>query len=306
MDWILNNLVYIFIFIIGLCLGSFYNVVILRSLSGESIVFPASKCPKCGTKLKPQHNIPVLSYILLKGKCAFCHEKISIQYPIVELLTAVLFCLAFSKFGYSYTTLFVMFWISCLVIMTGTDIKEKVADCNYAIALAVSGLIYLMLKSGLEGLASSVIGAAIGFVIIELIARVGQLLKKGRAMGEADSYLAGAFGAIVGYQHIHLPLFYALIASMLVILPIFWYRKYKDNDILCIFLSAMFIMSIAIHNIYPFQYWTFVLVLITGTFLAYHTIKNLKESSNLSYFPFIPALSTGFLYYILFVLRYYG
>ena len=79
-----------FILIIGLVIGSFLNVVILRTVSGESIVFPASKCPKCNTPLKWYHNIPVLSYIFLRGKCGFCHEPISIQYPIVELLTGIL------------------------------------------------------------------------------------------------------------------------------------------------------------------------------------------------------------------------
>lgn len=72
--------------ILGLCFGSFFNVVILRTLSNESIVFPPSKCPKCNNKLLWWHNIPVLSYILLRGKCYFCKEKISIQYPVVELI----------------------------------------------------------------------------------------------------------------------------------------------------------------------------------------------------------------------------
>ena len=75
-----NFVVGLFIFITGVCIGSFLNVVILRALSEESIVFPPSKCPKCQTPLKWWHNIPVLSFIFLKGKCAFCHEKISIQF----------------------------------------------------------------------------------------------------------------------------------------------------------------------------------------------------------------------------------
>ena len=91
MEISLHNYLLFWLFIIGLCCGSFYNVVILRSLSNESIVFPPSKCPKCGNSLKPWHNIPVLSYIFLKGKCAFCKERISIQYPIIELLTALIF-----------------------------------------------------------------------------------------------------------------------------------------------------------------------------------------------------------------------
>ena len=127
---VLNYYILFWIFIIGICLGSFYNVVILRSLSGESIVYPPSKCPKCGQRLKPWHNIPILSYIFLKGKCAFCKEKISIQYPLVEFVTGLLFLLTYIKFGFHYMTLLVLLCISCLIIMTVTDLKEKIVDCN--------------------------------------------------------------------------------------------------------------------------------------------------------------------------------
>ena len=106
MDTIMEPYILFWVCILGLCLGSFYNVVILRSLSDESIVFPPSKCPKCGERLKPWHNIPVLSYVFLGGKCAFCKEKISIQYPLIELLTMGLFALSYIKFGFNWVTLF--------------------------------------------------------------------------------------------------------------------------------------------------------------------------------------------------------
>ena len=128
MDSQLYNYTLFWICILGACLGSFYNVVILRSLTNESIVFPSSKCPKCGEKLKPWHNIPIFSYIFLRGKCAFCKEKISIQYPIIEILTAILFAICFVKFGYEWKTIFAMFISSALVIMSMTDLKEKLVD----------------------------------------------------------------------------------------------------------------------------------------------------------------------------------
>ena len=79
MDWLPESYILFWIALVGLCMGSFYNVVILRSLTGESIVIPPSKCPKCNSRLKPWHNIPVLSYIFLRGKCAFCKTRISFQ-----------------------------------------------------------------------------------------------------------------------------------------------------------------------------------------------------------------------------------
>jgi len=83
------------VFIIGLCIGSFLNVVILRGLSGESIVMPPSKCPACDHKLYWWHNIPIISYILLRGKCGFCKAPISIQYPLVEGFTVIIFLFDF-------------------------------------------------------------------------------------------------------------------------------------------------------------------------------------------------------------------
>ena len=174
--------------VIGLCLGSFFNVVILRSLSNESIVFPASKCPKCNHKLYFWHNIPVLSYILLGGKCYFCKEKISVQYPIVELLTMLLFGVTFVKFGIDIKTIFVLFWLSCFIIMTATDIKAKLVDCNIAIAMGVVGILYNFIQFGVSGLIASIIGLVIGALVLELIARSGYIFAGTRAMGEADTY----------------------------------------------------------------------------------------------------------------------
>lgn len=144
----LFHYVLIWVCLVGLCLGSFYNVVILRSLSNESIVFPPSKCPKCGNKLYFWHNIPVLSYILLRGKCYFCKEKISIQYPLIEITTMVLFVLVYLKFGISWTTLFMLFYVSGFLIMTVTDLKEQIVDCNIAIAICTVALLYAFLAGG--------------------------------------------------------------------------------------------------------------------------------------------------------------
>ena len=215
--------------VVGLCLGSFFNVVILRSLSNESIVFPASKCPKCNHKLYFWHNIPVLSYILLGGKCYFCKEKISIQYPLVELLTMLLFGISFVKFGIDIKTVFVLFWLSCFIIMTATDLKAKLVDCNIAIAMAISGVIYNFVTGGVEALVSSLIGLVVGAIILELIARSGYLVAGERAMGEADTYVATAIGAIVG-KDILFVLVYALIASMIFIVPMFLYNQYKNDN----------------------------------------------------------------------------
>lgn len=289
--------------VVGLCLGSFFNVVILRSLSNESIVFPASKCPKCNHKLYFWHNIPVLSYIMLGGKCYFCKEKISIQYPIVELFTMFLFGATFVKFGIDIKTIFVLFWLSCFVIMTGTDLKAKLADCNIAIAMGVTGILYNFIEHGVSGVIASLIGLVLGAVVLELIARSGYLVAGARAMGEADTYVAAAIGAIVG-KDILFVLAYALIASMIFIVPMFLYNQFKnDNKKTCI-LSILFVLAVMTFKLLWQNYWALVALIITGAMLAISILKNIKQEESRNYLPYVPALAVGALYYLFFSVNF--
>ena len=289
--------------VVGLCLGSFFNVVILRSLSNESIVFPASKCPKCNHKLYFWHNIPVLSYIMLGGKCYFCKEKISIQYPIVELLTMFLFGATFVKFGIDIKTIFVLFWLSCFVIMTGTDLKAKLVDCNIAIAMGVTGILYNFIQHGVSGVIASLIGLVLGAVVLELIARSGYFVAGTRAMGEADTYVAAAIGAIVGKDILYV-LAYALIASMIFIVPMFLYNQFKnDNKKTCI-LSILFVLAVMTFKLLWQNYWTLAALIITGAMLAISILKNIKQEENRNYLPYVPALAVGALYYMFFSVNF--
>lgn len=297
----LNTYFLIWVCIFGLCLGSFYNVVILRSLSGESIVLPPSKCPKCGNKLYWWHNIPVLSYILLRGKCYFCKEKISIQYPIIELLTMVLFAISYLKFGLSYTTLFIILWLSCLLIMTVTDIKEKVVDCTIAIIMAVSGIIYAGLAAGWHGVLHSFLGLIAGALIMEIIARAGFVVAKTRAMGEGDTYVAGALGAMFGIFAIVKVLLFSLVASMIFIIPVFLYNKYKADDKPVCIMSVLFTVAILLFYTKWQNWWTISALFVTGLLLAYFTLKGIKQTENRNYLPYVPALTAAAVYYIFFV-----
>ena len=285
--------------VIGLCLGSFYNVVILRSLSNESIIYPASKCPKCNHKLYFWHNIPVLSYVLLGGKCYFCKEKISIQYPIIELLTMLMFGFTFIRFGISVKTIFTLFWVSCFIIMTMTDLKAKLVDCNIAIVMGLSGILYNFIMFGKTGLISSVLGLLIGAGILELIARSGYLIAGERAMGEADTYVAGAIGAILG-KGILLSLAFALIASMIFIIPMFLYNQYKANNKATCILSILFVLSIMVFKLVSQNYYSLAALMITGILLTVSILKNIKQVESRNYLPYVPALALGALYYIFF------
>ena len=290
--------VMIWVCVIGLCMGSFYNVVILRSLTGESIVLPPSKCPKCNHKLYPWHNIPIVSYVFLRGKCHFCHEKISIQYPVIEFVTMVLFLLSYLKFGISYTTLFVIIWLSCLLIMTVTDIKEKLVDCSLAIIMGVFGLIYAFITAGVHGLLHSFLGALAGVLIMEIIARSGFLIAKTRAMGEADTYVAGALGAIFGIFAIVKVLLISLIVSMVFAVPVFLYNRFKADDKLTCISAVMFILSVVVFKTLWQNYFSYAVLAITGIILVYGVLKGIRKEQNRSYLPYVPALAAAAIYCI--------
>ena len=297
-DSILNNYLLIMISIFGICLGSFYNVVILRSLTNESIVFPSSKCPKCGNKLKPWHNIPVLSYIFLKGKCAFCKEKISIQYPIIELTTKGLFAYSFLKFGLEWKTLLAIIICSCLLIMSMTDLKEKLVDCNIAIGLAIIGILYNWLVN--NTLLDSIYGLVLGAVLMEILASIGYLFKKGRAFGEADTYVAGALGACFGLIGLLQILIYTLIASMIFIIPMFLYKQYKNNNKTTCILSILFILFALTYKLLVQNWYSFGVLAVTGLALCYSILSSIKKDSDLTYLPLVPAFSLGTLYFLFF------
>ena len=253
-----------FVFIIGTIFGSFLNVVILRAFSGESIVLPPSKCPKCGNRLKWWHNIPILSYILLRGKCYFCHEKISIQYPIVEFITGVLFIFTFLRYGLQLETAFALAVVCMLVVLTVTDIKEKVVFDKHTYTLIAIGLIYNLIATGFiiwnqafntisgfqfttewclnNPLTISILGMILGAVVMEIAARIGYLIAGQRAFGEGDTYIAAGLGAVMGWQNIILILILSVILQILFTFPLFIKNQIKQKHYSTVFSLLLFII----------------------------------------------------------------
>lgn len=135
----------ILILIIGLCIGSFLNVCIYRIPREESIAFPPSHCTSCGYELKAVDLIPIISYLFLKGKCRKCGEKISIKYPLVELLNGVLYLLIFLKFGLSLSFVFYSLLTSLLIVISYIDLDSKYIYSSTTILGVVLAAIYIFL-----------------------------------------------------------------------------------------------------------------------------------------------------------------
>lgn len=198
--------------IFGLVIGSFLNVCICRIANEESIAFPPSHCTNCGYELKAKDLIPVLSYIFLGGKCRSCKEKISIQYPIVEILNAILYVAIYLKFGFTLNLFKFCLLASLLIVIGFIDFKTKYVYNSTVVFGVVSGILFAVLE-WMETKSipwNYIAGAFIGFGIIYLIV----ILTRG--MGEGDIDIALICGLFLGIKGILVTLFLAIILGGIV------------------------------------------------------------------------------------------
>lgn len=198
--------------IFGLVIGSFLNVCICRIANEESIAFPPSHCTNCGYELKAKDLIPVLSYIFLGGKCRSCKEKISIQYPIVEILNAILYIAIYLKFGFTLNLFKFCLFASLLIVIGFIDFKTQYVYNSTVVFGVVSGILFAVLE-WMETKSipwNYIAGAFIGFGIIYLIV----ILTRG--MGEGDIDIALICGLFLGIKGILVTLFLAIILGGIV------------------------------------------------------------------------------------------
>lgn len=209
----------------GLLFGSFLNVVILRVPNNTFFQSSRSECPKCNSQLKWYHNIPVFSWIFLRGKCGFCKESISIQYPIIEILTSVLAACVYNHFGsISIQSVFTFLSLTMLLSMSVIDIKFKLApdSLNY-LAMLFAVLSYLpdFIKA-FESFTYVILFMG-GFLFIKYMMEF--ILNK-ELLGEADIIVAGTIGALLGIKMGMTAIF---ISALISIIPALYFKfKYKD------------------------------------------------------------------------------
>ncbi len=209
---------YLFIalfFLFGVLVGSFLNVLIYRIPKGESVIFPASHCLSCNTPLKWYHNIPLFSWVFLRGRCTFCGTKISMQYPLIEILGGVLFVVLYLKVGLHWYLPFVIASFCALLVMVMIDFRymavpDSVNFAALAFALAKPEFLQAVLDAAL---------AAGGLYAVSLLAA---LLAKKEAMGGADVIVAGTMGALLGFPNFFVAIF---LSALLAIIPSLIKRK---------------------------------------------------------------------------------
>jgi leader peptidase (prepilin peptidase) / N-methyltransferase len=198
----------IVVFIFGTMIGSFLNVVIYRIPKGESIVFPASKCQSCQTPLKWWHNIPLFSWLFLRGKCYFCQEKISAQYPMVELLTGIIFIALYFKLGLVWQLPFVAASFAALLALVMIDFEYMAVPDNVNFAALVFALVQPDFLIG-------ALYAAIAAGGLYLIGLLSSFIAKREAMGGADVIVAGTMGALLGFPNFFVAIFLSAVLAMI-------------------------------------------------------------------------------------------
>ncbi len=184
----------------GAVVGSFLNVVILRLPEpDQSIVFPASHCPRCNAPLHWYENIPILSYLFLRGRCGHCRGSISLQYPLVELLMALVTVALVHRFQFSVATVGYFVFSAALLVIIFIDIRHQIIPDVISLPGIVLGVLFSLVSNTVTW-QSSLIGLLVGGGVLYAIALLYTLLRKIDGMGGGDIKLLAMIGAWLGWQ----------------------------------------------------------------------------------------------------------
>ena len=235
--------IYILLFVFGTVMGSFLNVVAVKLSNNESILWPSSHCHNCEHKLKWYELIPVVSYLLQKGRSR-CYKTIfPISYLIIELVTGILYMVSYLFFGFSYEFIISLIFISSLIVIIVSDIEYMIILDE---VIAVSSIIIIILDwifFGLDYTAGKIIGGILAFVSMYVIKLIGDRLFKKESMGGGDIKLMFLFGLVIGFP---LSLCNIFLATFIAF-PVAVYVLLKRKDSLIPFGPFLAMSAILIH-----------------------------------------------------------
>ena len=194
MDGTTTTIFYIFVFLLGACVGSFLNVCILRIPAGESIVVGPSHCMNCGRRLKWYEMIPLFSWLALRGRCSGCHSRISAQYPLIEAANAVLWLLVCARFGLTPDSILGCLFASVLLVASFIDARTREIPPGTTIFVAVLGILRLLIHL------SDWKSALLGLVCVSGVLLLVLLVTGGRGVGGGDVKLMAGTGLFLGFR----------------------------------------------------------------------------------------------------------
>lgn len=206
-------------FVFGSVIGSFLNVCIYRIPAGESVVSPRSRCPLCLTTIRWYHNLPVLSWIVLRGRCAYCHAPFSVRYPLVEALTGLLFALFLYRFGFHPATPVAWLLVALLVTISLIDLDHQIIPDIISLPGILIGFLCSFALPWVSW-QSSLLGILLGGGVLLAIALGYEWLAKQEGMGLGDVKLLAMLGAFLGAPAVLPIIFLASIMGTLVGIPL--------------------------------------------------------------------------------------
>jgi leader peptidase (prepilin peptidase)/N-methyltransferase len=207
--------------LLGAVIGSFLNVCILRwgAEPKESVVRPPSHCPKCGRGLAWYDNIPIVSWLLLRGRCRGCGVPISIQYPLIELATALLWAFMAWRHGIGLEALRGAAFGTILLGIAMTDFRAYIIPDEFSVGGLALGILFA-LAAGRQPLGTALLGAAVGFGLLWVVAIAGEWIFKQEAMGGGDIKMMAMVGAFLGWQGTLLTIFLGALFGSLIYVPL--------------------------------------------------------------------------------------
>lgn len=192
--------IYTMIFIFGAVMGSFLDVLAVRLSNNESILWPSSHCHNCQHKLRWYELIPVISYIIQKGKTRCCKTKLPISYLIIEVVTGVLYMVAYHSFGFSYELIISLIFISSLIVIIVSDIEYMIILDEIIAISCILIIILELIFFGLEYTVYKIIAGILSFITMYVVKLIGDKLFKKESMGGGDIKLMFLFGIVIGYS----------------------------------------------------------------------------------------------------------
>jgi len=205
--------------VFGAILGSFLNVCIVRLPEDQSVVRPRSRCPGCGAAIASYDNVPVLSWLILRGRCRRCRQPISVLYPAVELTVAAIWVGVLWRYGLTWDAVTAGLFGTILLGIGVTDARTYLIPDEFTLGGLGLGLA-LSFRHGLSGLVDALVGAAFGFGLLFLIAWLGRKWKGEEAMGGGDIKMMAMVGAFVGWRGVLLSVFGGALLGTLIFVPI--------------------------------------------------------------------------------------
>ena len=205
--------------LLGLCVGSFLNVCILRLPRDQSLLKPRSTCPNCKQPIAWRDNIPLVSWLWLRGKCRWCHKPISKQYPLIEALVGLLFGASVLAYGPTLHAVAAALFGTILLGIAITDARHYLIPDEFTWGGLVIGLL-LALGGGVPGFLQALLGAAVGFVLLWLVGLAGTWVFKEDAMGGGDVKMMAMVGSFVGWHGVLLTVFAGAALGSLIFVPL--------------------------------------------------------------------------------------